>query len=78
MKEEIKRILSETDKPETKIEKTVSISYDGEQYLVRIPKKISDYLELKNNNRLKFTLDIPFIEEYGKKIMAVEIIGKKD
>ena len=78
MIEQIKRIIAGTDLPETKIEKIVSISFDGEQYLIRIPKKISDYFELNKENKLKFTLDIPYALESKRKIMVVEVIGKKD
>jgi hypothetical protein len=78
MKEQIKRIMEETDLPETKIEKTVSISNDGEQFLLRIPKKISDYFEISKKNKLRFTLDIPYTVESRRKIMVVEVIGKKD
>ena len=77
MKEQIKRIIGETDKPETKIEKIVSINFDTQQYFIRIPKKISDYLKINRDNKVKITLDIPLIEEIGKKIMVVEILEKE-
>ena len=77
MKEQIKRIISDTDEPETKIEKTISINFDGKQYFVRIPKKISDLLKITNKNRIKFMLDMPYIKETKQKLMVVEIIGKK-
>ena len=78
MKEIIKRISTETYLPETKIEKIVSISFDGEQFLVRLPKKISNFLKLSKKNKLKFSLDLPYLEETGEKIMVVEVIDKKD
>ena len=78
MKEQIIRITQETDRPETKIEKTVTINFDGRQFFVRIPKKFSDYLKINKKNKLKFTVDIPYLEETGKKIMVVELVGKKD
>lgn len=77
MKEQIKRIVGETDHPETKIEKTVTINFDGHQYFVRIPMKISQYLKLNKKDRLKFIIDIPFVEESGIKMMVVEIVGGK-
>jgi hypothetical protein len=77
MEEQIKRIVDETDHPETKIEKTVTINFDGHQFFVRIPMKISEYLSLDKKNRLKFTIDIPFLEETGKKMMVVEIVDSK-
>ena len=78
MREQIKRILSETDKPETKIEKTVSINYDGKQYFVRIPKKISDYLKITERDKIKFMIDIPYIKENKRKLMVVEVVEKKE
>jgi len=77
MREQIKRILSETDKPETKIEKTVSINYDGKQYFVRIPKKISDYFKITERDKIKFMIDIPYIKENKRKLMVVEVVEKK-
>ncbi len=77
MKEQIKRIFGETDHPETKIEKTVTINFDGHQFFVRIPMKISEYLKLDKKDKLKFIIDIPFVEETGKKMMVVEIVGGK-
>ena len=53
MKEQIRRIIRETDRPETKIEKTVTINFDGRQFFVRIPKKFSDYLKINKKNKLK-------------------------
>lgn len=77
MKEQIRRIVDETDHPETKIEKTVTINFDGHQFFVRIPMKISEYLKLDKKDRLKFTIDIPYLEETGKKIMVVEIVDSQ-
>jgi len=77
MKEQIKRIVGKTDHPETKIEKTVTINFDGHQFFVRIPRKISDYLNLNKKDRLKFIIDIPFVEESDVKMMVVEIVGGK-
>jgi len=78
MNEQIKRITSDTDKPEIKIEKSVSINYDGRQYFIRIPKKISDFLKITDKNKIKFILDVSYIKDTNNKIMVVEIIGKKE
>lgn len=77
MKEKIERIVGKTDHPETKIEKTVTINFDGHQFFVRIPMKISEYLKLDKKDKLKFIIDIPFVVESGKKMMVVEIVGGK-
>ena len=76
MKEKIGRITSYNDDPETKIEKSVTINFDGRQYFIRIPKKISDFLKISDKNKMKFILDVPYIKDTGKKIMVVEIIAK--
>ena len=76
MKQQIKRITEETNFPEQKIEKTVAVSFDGDQFLVRIPKKISDFLKIKKGLKIKFIVNIPYIIETGKKVMVVQIIGK--
>ena len=78
MNEQIKRITSDTDKPEIRIEKSVSINYDGRQYFIRIPKKISDFLKITDKNKIKFILDVSYIKDTNNKIMVVEIIGKKE
>jgi hypothetical protein len=75
MKEKIRRITMDTTTTETKIEKTVTISFDGKQFLVRIPNEISDFLKLKKGNKLKFILDIPYIEKTEEKAMVVEVVG---
>lgn len=73
MNKQIKRILDENGYREEKIEKTVTISFDGDQFLVRIPKKISDALEIQKGNKMKFTANLSYIEENNKKILVVEI-----
>lgn len=73
MKEQIKGILDKNGLREEKIEKTVTISFDGDQYLVRIPKKISDALKIQKGNKMKFTANFSYIEESNKKILVVEI-----
>ena len=73
MNKQIKRILDKNGLREEKIEKTVIISFDGDQFLVRIPKKISDALEIQKGNKMKFTANLSYIEENNKKILVVEI-----
>ena len=77
MKEQIKRIISETDRPEIKIKKIVSINFDGKQFFLRIPKKISEYLHISDKDKLQVTLDVKFIKEAKKKVMVVEVIDKR-
>jgi len=74
MKEKIERILDKDTVREAKIEKTATISFDGDQFLVRIPKKISDIFEMKKRSKIKFTVNLPYVEETERKIMVVEIL----
>lgn len=69
--------MSNNDEPEIKIERSVTINFDGRQYFIRIPKKISDFLKITDKNKIKFILNVPYIKETGKKILVVEIIAKK-
>jgi hypothetical protein len=77
MKELIERITKEITKPEEKIEKIAAINFDGQQYFVRIPKKISDFLEINKGDKIKFLVNTAYIEETGKKFMVVEILDKE-
>jgi bifunctional DNA-binding transcriptional regulator/antitoxin component of YhaV-PrlF toxin-antitoxin module len=74
MKEVIGRIVNELTKPEENIEKIVTVNYDGRQFIVRIPKKISDYLEIHKGDKIKFLVNTPYVEETGKKLMVVELL----
>jgi len=76
MKEIIERILDngKGTEREEKIEKTAKISFDGDQFVVRIPKKISDILKFQKGNKMKFTVKLAYIQETNKKIMVVEIL----
>jgi predicted ATPase len=76
MNKQIRRIKGETEYSEEKIEKTATVSFDGDQYLVRIPKQISDYFEIEKRYKLNFIVNIPYVEKEHKKIMVVEIIEK--
>lgn len=76
MKEKIIRITEDNGYPETLIEKTVSVNYDGKQFFIRIPKEISDYFKLKKKDSVKFIINISYIEETKEKIMVVKIGGK--
>jgi len=75
--EKIRRIIERSEKPEEKIEKIVSISYDGKQFLLRIPNKISDFLNIHKKDKVRLTIDVVDIEKSHEKIMAVEFIENK-
>ncbi|MBI4017239.1 MAG: hypothetical protein HY363_06125, partial [Candidatus Aenigmarchaeota archaeon] len=43
--------------PKADIEKITSLSYDGRNLLVRIPKEIVDFLQLKKGEQLKWIVN---------------------
>lgn len=71
---QINKILNNSELRMDLLEKIVWLSFDGDQFVVRIPQKISVALNLKKGNKVKFSLNLPYIEENHKKIMVVEII----
>ena len=78
MKEQIESVLDKDTIREAKFEKTVTISFDGDQFLIRIPKKISDLFEIKKGYKIKFTVNLPYIEKTKKNIMVVEILDRNE
>lgn len=74
MKEIIDRIIESEEKPARKFTKIVAVNFDGRQYTIRIPKKISNYFEIQRGVKVKFIINTAYTEETGKKIMVVELI----
>ena len=74
MDERIKRIKERSEYPEERIEKTMSMSYDGDQFLVRIPKKISDFFECKKGDKIKFIVNVPYSKETKQRVMVAEVV----
>ncbi len=52
-KEEVLKALNSNEK----IEREASISWDGSNFLVRIPKDIVDYLKIEKKNNILFIVD---------------------
>ena len=74
MKEIIDRIMGDEEKPARKIVKMAAVNFDGRQYTIRIPKKISINFKIHRGNKVKFIINTAYTEETGKKIMVVELI----
>jgi hypothetical protein len=74
MKEIIARIEKKILKSEERIERTVAVNFDGRQFSVRIPKRISDLFEIRKGNKIKFIVSLEYVEETGKKTMVVELL----
>jgi len=59
-KKELERMLSLPIEEEPEIlEKEATISYDGRQYLIRIPNEISEILKIQKRDKILFQLTIP-------------------
>jgi len=74
MKEIIDRIIGDEEKPARKLNKIVAVNFDGRQFTIRIPKKISIFFKIHKGNKVKFIVNTAYTEETGKKIMVVELI----
>jgi hypothetical protein len=62
-REEKERLLKKLSNYE-KIEKEVSLSWDGSNLILRLPKEVADYLNVNKDNR--FTKSLKFIIEENK------------
>ena len=58
------------------IEKDVSLSWDGKNLMVRIPKEISDYLNLNKENRFKKKIRFSIIEKSEGVIQSFEVADR--
>ena len=80
MKKEISTNIKEAEKikdqlkPNVDIVKEVSVLFDGRQYLIKLPREISNFYELKKGDKLRLTVNI---KEHPKEhINYFEIIKK--
>ncbi|MCD4740188.1 hypothetical protein K8R43_03280 [archaeon] len=69
----IERIKGKTDYRETKIIKKAKISYDGKQYLIRLPTEIARLFEIKQGQYLEFSVDVPYTQEKKEKVAVVTV-----
>jgi len=53
----IQKIKEET-KPNVNIEREVSVLFDGRQFLIKIPKEISQFYDLKKKDKIKLIIEI--------------------
>ena len=74
MKEVIDRIIGGKIDPAHRFSKMAAVNFDGRQYTIRIPKRISNYFKIHKGNKVKFTINTVYTEETEKKIMVVELI----
>jgi hypothetical protein len=74
-KREIESLMKELERGEH-IKKEASISWDGSNFLVRIPKEIADYLEITKNNRSSKKIRFFIHEVDGEIKKEFEIVNK--
>lgn len=71
------------DYPETKIEKTVNVLFDGKQYFIKFPTELSEYFKIERGYKCRLTAIIPekkinILETQGYfKIIKGKYYGKK-
>jgi hypothetical protein len=54
------------------IDKSAKIQYDGKQFLVRIPKEISEFYGINKEKKLKFRFIVePIVEGKGKNFFEI-------
>lgn len=58
--DEVKEVLSDSFWEIT--EKTVSISFDGKQFLCRFPKDIANAIGMKKGDKIKIKIELPHPE----------------
>ena len=66
--------IKEELKPNVDIVKEVSVLFDGRQFLIKLPREISNFYELKKGDKLKLVVNIK--EHPQKHINYFEVIKK--
>ncbi len=71
------------DYPETKIEKTVNVLFDGKQYFIKFPTELSEYFKIEKGYKCRLMVIVPenkdkMSETIGNfKIIRGKYYGKK-
>ncbi len=77
MEKEEETLLKEIESTE-RIEKYAAISWDGTNFVVRIPKEIADFLSITEENRKNKKIRF-YVEEKDEKIISeITLIEKND
>lgn len=50
---------------EVNIDKELNILHDGKQFMVKIPKEVSEFLKIEKGDKFRFIIDMP--EDPGEK-----------
>ncbi|WNY23420.1 hypothetical protein MmiHf6_07270 [Methanimicrococcus hongohii] len=69
--DKLKEILEE--KPHI-IEKKSKLSWDGKQFIIRIPKEISEEMNITKGNQIKFTVVKPEPGTGGKNELKIDLV----
>lgn len=57
-------------KPDLSIKKEVSVLFDGKQFMIKLPKEISDFYDLKKGDKLCLKVE-PISEGKGKNCFEI-------
>lgn len=69
--DELKKALG--DKPHL-IEKKAKLSWDGKQFIIRIPKEISEEMKITKESQIKFTIVKPKPGTGGKNELEIDLV----
>lgn len=68
---DIEKVVTEE---RAEIIKEASVTWDGRQFLVRFPKKISEGIELNKEDRIRFKLTLPKPRTQENPILNIEVV----
>ena len=60
------------------IEKEIKLSHDGRQFFARVPKRVSEFFNLKENRDYKVEFKVDVKEAIDNNLRKAEIIIKED
>ena len=66
--EEIERVIE--PQPYT-VEEEAKITFDGRQFLIRIPNKVAKTLGIKKGDYLKFNVSVPHPKSHGEEMKFI-------
>ncbi|KQC05725.1 MAG: hypothetical protein APR53_06285 [Methanoculleus sp. SDB] len=60
------------------IQKTVRLSYDGRQMMIRIPREIASFYDLKRGDKVDLTIRIAASDERPNRKIPLEMVVVED
>ena len=68
------KLEKEMGPPTVPVGQESAISYDGRQHLVRFPKKISEIMNIKTGDKVKFNIKMPNPKSHNAPALTMELI----